>query len=150
MGISIAVFIMTFIGGISAISSDDTLTNVVKYKAEAITAECSVSTKQSVTTAKCTERPKIITTATVGKAAKHTKSVTTAASINSIYESTSTTTATYPFAIAKNPTVSAVSVSCIKVEWENDNKHSYSILATTEAPYAENIRYVFPKAMFVT
>ena len=55
-------------------------------------------------------------------------------------------TETYPFAIAKNPTVSAVSVSCIKVEWENDNKHSYSILATTEAPYAENIRYVFSES----
>ena len=57
--------------------------------------------------------------------------------------STTTTTATYPFAIAKNPTVSAVSVSCLKVEWESDCKRSYSVLATTQAPYAENIHYIF-------
>lgn len=60
-------------------------------------------------------------------------------------QSTTTTTATYPYAIAVNPTVSAVSVSCLKVEWEADKNHSYSVLATTEAPYQENIHYVFSR-----
>lgn len=49
----------------------------------------------------------------------------------------------YPYAIAINPNLTAVSVSCLKLEWELDEKHSYSVSAASEAPYTENIRYVF-------
>lgn len=48
-----------------------------------------------------------------------------------------------PYVIAVNPKLTAVSVSCIKLEWELDVNHSYSVSAVSEAPYAENIRYVF-------
>lgn len=130
MVISIAVFIMTFVGSIAAISSNDTYTGR-KNAVEAIAIETTVLTKQ------------LVTTATTNKTTKPVKATTTTTSKNFKSDSTSTTTVTYPFAIAQNPTVSAVSVSCLKVEWVSDIKHSYSVLATTEAPYTENIHYVF-------
>lgn len=58
----------------------------------------------------------------------------------------------YPYVIAVNPNLTAVSVSCIKLEWELDEKHSYTVSAVSEAPYAENIRYVFtsPNVCYIT
>ena len=102
----------------------------------------STDTKAVSTTSTSNAKYSEMRTTTTSKS-KTQKVTTTNTSKTSKPVSTTTTTVTYPFAIAKNPTVSAVSVSCLKVEWESDSKCSYSVLATTQAPYAENIHYVF-------
>ncbi len=113
-----------------AIVADDT---------KAISMETTAVTKPSVTTT--AKYSKVRTTTSSTNRIRKVTTTNTPKTLKSV--STTTTTATYPFAIAKNPTVSAVSVSCLKVEWEADTKRSYSVLATTQAPYAENIHYVF-------
>ena len=103
----------------------------------------STDTKAVSTTATSNAKYSEMRTTTTSKSKTRKVTTTTSTKSKTSETVTQTTTVTYPFAIAKNPTVSAESVSCLKVEWEYDSKHSYNVLATTQAPYAENIYYVF-------
>lgn len=127
--ISIVVFAMALVGCTTAASSskDDTSENTKNNSVQAMAMETTITTTTTTKSSVTTKYSEI-------------RQTTTSASQTCKSE---TTTTTYPFAIAKNPTVSAISVSCLKVEWEADTEHSYNVLTTTESPYTENISYIF-------
>lgn len=142
IGICSLVLTNAFVGCTFKPYTNYTLTDSNSRSDEAIATEYTCAERQSATTVKITEAPKITTTERRTAKTSMTR-ITTTTATSTAAKQTETTTATYPFIIAQNPTVSAVSVSCLKVEWENDDKHSYNVFTTTEAPYTENIQYIF-------
>lgn len=144
IGICSLALTTAFVGCTSKPYTNYTLTYSNSCPDETTATEYTCAERHSATTLKSIEVPKTTTTERT-TAKTSTTTITTTTATSAAAEQTETTTATYPFIIAQNPTVSAVSVSCLKVEWENDDKHSYNVLATTEAPYAENIQYIFPE-----
>lgn len=58
---------------------------------------------------------------------------------------TTTVTTTTPSVSVKGFHAEAVSVSCIKVEWNAEKDREYEVGYVTSAPYAENIHFEFPK-----
>lgn len=105
----------------------------VSVSASKVDDTVSTSTEESTSTASTVET--VMTTTTI---ASTTTSTSTTTAVTTTTTATTTTPAVKETVTAENVTVGTISVSCLKIEWD-ETDYLFSIQVDTEAPYPENI-----------
>ncbi len=102
-----------------------------------ITTETSAETSVSTSTVTETSAETSDTTETTSETTTETVTETTAETTT-----VTTTTTTHPLRV-NNLNVSTISVSCLKVTWDEQPDREYNVFVDTDADYAENIHLVY-------
>ena len=101
------------------------------------------STTETQTSFEITSETSSFTETSTSEATETTTETITQTTTETTTTESTTTTTTLPNITVKNLNVSTISVSCLKVTWDEEPDREYDVFVDTDADYAENMHLVY-------
>ena len=127
----------------AAASETTTTTTVTTYISTTTTTTTAETTLTTETLTSCETTSETSSTSETSTSSTETAQTTSETQTTAETTTETTTTTTIPQVRVNNLNVSTISVSCLKVTWDEQPDREYDVFVDTDADYAENIHLVY-------